>query len=123
MPLSNVNILEATFKVIIEDEEESITDANNATSGAFSHISSSQRENSNAIFTSKKLEKLEYLVNAIYSLKINDAGYELSTATASGEQGDLTSNPDTVIHTSNGILYQKLLSCRTIVGFVSGDKT
>ena len=40
---------------MIEDEEESITDYNNVTADAFSHASSSQRENSNMIFTSEKL--------------------------------------------------------------------
>ena len=75
---------------------------------------SSQRENPNAIFTSEKLEKLDELVDAFKNLKINDAGYELNTATASGAQGNCTSDPDTVTHTSNGVLDQTLLSCRTI---------
>ena len=44
-PLSNVGIQEVILKAIIEDGEESITDANNVTSDAFSHESSSQREN------------------------------------------------------------------------------
>ena len=67
----------------------------------FSHISISQRENLNAIFTSEKLEKLDNLVDAINNLKINDTGSELSTAPASVTQGDLMSDPDTVTHTRN----------------------
>ena len=46
--LSNVNIWEALLKVIIEDEEESITGYCNVTADAFSHAPSSQRENLNA---------------------------------------------------------------------------
>ena len=54
--LSNVNIWEALLKVIIEDEEESITGYCNVTADAFSYAPSSQRENLNAIFTRQKLE-------------------------------------------------------------------
>ena len=60
---------------------------------------------------------MDKLVDAINNLIINDVRYELSTATASDRRGDLTSNPDTVTHTRNIILDQKLLSCRTIVEF------
>ena len=91
---------------MIEDEQESIADDNNVTTDAFSHTSSSQRENSNTIFTSEKLEKLDNLVDAINKLKINDTGSELSTAPASVTQGDLMSDPDTVTHTRNRILDQ-----------------
>ena len=80
----------------------------------FSHASSSQRENSNVIFIIEKLEKSDKLVNAISNFTINDAGYELNTATASDAQGDITSDPDTFTQTSNVILDQNLLSCRTI---------
>ena len=41
---------------MMEYEEESRTDANNITANTSSHASSSQRENSDAIFTSDKLE-------------------------------------------------------------------
>ena len=54
--LSNMNLWEAILKFMIEDEEESLTDDNNVTSDAFSHASSSQKENSNIIFTREKLE-------------------------------------------------------------------
>ena len=54
------------------------------------------------------------LVDAINNFTINDAVYELNTATASDTQGDLPRNLDTVTHTSNVILDQKLLSFRTI---------
>ena len=42
-PLSNMNIRETILKVMREDEEESITDADNVTVDALSHASSSQR--------------------------------------------------------------------------------
>ena len=99
---------------MIEYKYESITDADNATADAFNHASSSQRENPNAIFTSKNMEKLDKLFNKINYLTINESRYELNTATVSGAQGDLTINLDTVTHTSNGISDQKLLSCWTI---------
>ena len=54
------------------------------------------------------------LVDAINNFTINDAVYELNTATASDTQGDLPRNLDTVTHTSNVILDQNLLSFRTI---------
>ena len=100
---------------MIEDEEESIKYANNITADVFSHASSSPRENLNAICTSEKLEKSDKLIEAINNLTINNAGYELNTATASYAQGNLMSNPDTVTHTSNGIFDQKLFSCWTII--------
>ena len=40
-PLSNMNMWDDILKVVMEDEEESITDANNVTADAFSHASSS----------------------------------------------------------------------------------
>ena len=70
----------------------------------FSHTSISQRENLSAIFTSEKLEKLYELIDTINNLTIKNSGYELNTVTASNTQGDLTRNPDTVTHTSNGVL-------------------
>ena len=82
-------------------------DSNNVTDDAFSHDSSSQRVNLNAVFTSEKLDKLDKLVDSIIDLTINDAIYELNTTTASDEQGDITNNPDTVNHTSNRILDKK----------------
>ena len=85
-------------------EEESISDVNNVTSDTFSHTPNTQRENANVIFTSEKLDKLDELVDAVNNLTINDAKYyESNTATASDEQGNLTSNPETVTHTSNRI--------------------
>ena len=53
-----MKILEAILKVMMDDEEESITDANNVAADVFSHASSSQRDNLDAIFTSEKLEKI-----------------------------------------------------------------
>ena len=42
-PLSSANIQEAVLEVMREDEEESITDADNVTVDVLSHTSSSQR--------------------------------------------------------------------------------
>ena len=96
-------------------EEVSITDANDVTADTFSHASSAQRENSNAIFTSENLEKLDELVDSVKNLTINNAEYyESNTATASDAQGNLTSDLETVTCTSNRIFDQKLLSFRTI---------
>ena len=66
------------------------------------------------IFTSEKLENLEELGDERNNLKIVDAEYELNTETACDAVGDLTSNSDTVTHTSNGMSDQILSSCRTI---------
>ena len=71
-PLSNEKIREAIRKVT---EEESILDANNVTADTFSHTSNTQRENSNAIFTIEKMDKLDDLADALKDLTINDAGY------------------------------------------------
>ena len=99
-------------------------DATNVTADAFSHVSSSERVNSERIFTSEKIDKSDKLVNAINNLTIKKSGYELDKATVIDTQGDPTSDPDTVTHTSNDpdtvtntsniILDQNLLSCRTI---------
>ena len=108
----------------MEDEEESITGVKNVTAYAFIHASISQVENADAIFTRENLDKLDELVNEINNLTINDAGYELNKATASDSQVGITSNPDTVAHTSSGtdtVTYTSnevqddtLLSCGTI---------
>ena len=98
----------------MEDEEESIMDANNVTADAFSHASISKRENVDPVFTCEKLDNTDELVNTIHKLIINDAVYVLNKATASDAQGDIKSDPDTVTHTSNGILDGKSLSVRAI---------
>ena len=98
---------------MIEYDYRSITDANNIIADAFSHASSSQRKNTDAIFTSDNLDKLGKLVNAINSLSINKVRYELNKETASDVQGNLTSDPDIVTHTSKRIWTTKLLSFRT----------
>ena len=67
---------------------------------------------------------MDELVEAVNNLTINDAKYyESDTSTANDSQGDLTRNPETVTHTSNGNetvthtsngnFEQKLLSNRT----------
>ena len=89
------------------------------------HISNTQRENVNAIFTSEKLDKSDELSDALKDLTISGAKYyESDTVTASGTQGDPTRNLDTVTHTSisnetvthtsNGKFEHKLLSNWTI---------
>ena len=74
-PLSNTNIQEAIVIFIMEDEEESMADAKNVIADAFSHVSSSHRENTDAIFTCEKLDISDKLVNAINNLTINDTIY------------------------------------------------
>ena len=67
------------------------------------HTSDTQRDNANTIFTSEKLDKLNDLADTLKDLAINDAKYyESYTATTSDARGDLTHNPKTVTHTSNG---------------------
>ena len=70
----------------------------------FSHASNTQIENANTIFTIEKLDKLDNLVDAVMNLTINDAKwYESNIATVIDAQRDLTRNPETVTHSSNGI--------------------
>ena len=73
-----------------EDEKILITGANNVTADTFSHESGSQRDISNAIFTSEKIEKSDKIVDAVNKLTINYTRYELNTVTASDAQGNLT---------------------------------
>ena len=95
MPLSNANIWEAIHKVI---EEESVDDANNDTPDKFSHASNTKRENTNTIFTSEKLDKLDKLVDVVKNLTTKDAEYyESNTATASNTQGNLTHNTEKLL--------------------------
>ena len=99
-PLSNSSIREEISKVM---EEESISDANNVTADTFSHTPNTQKQNTNAIFISEKLDKSDELVDEVNNLKINDAKYYKSnTAITSDAQGDLTCNPEKVTHTRNG---------------------
>ena len=91
----------------------------------FSHTSNTQRENTNAIFTSEKLDKSDKLADALNDLTINDTKYyESNTATVSDAQSNITHNMESVTHsnngnetptnTSNGNVEQKLLSNQTI---------
>ena len=74
-------------------EEESITDAKNVTADKFRHVSSAQRENENTIFTIKKLDISDKLVDAVKNLKINDTEYyESKTMTTSDVQSNLPQN-------------------------------
>ena len=69
-PLYNKNIREATGKVI---KYESIADSINVTTDTISHTSNTQSENTNAIFTSEKLDKLDNLEDSVKDLTINNA--------------------------------------------------
>ena len=99
-------------------------DSNHVNSDVFNHVSSSQRENADAILTSEKLSRSDDPVDEINNLIIMDSRYELNKVTKSDTQVDLNSNPDTVTytrngpdtvtHASNGILDEILLSCGTI---------
>ena len=50
-------------------------DANYVTWDTFSHATNTQRGNTNTIFTSEKLDKVDNLVYAVNILTINDANY------------------------------------------------
>ena len=83
-------------------EEKSISDANNITAYTFSHTFNTQRDNTNTIFTSEKLDKPDNLADALKDLTINNTGYyESDISTAGDAKGDLTHNLKTVTHTSN----------------------
>ena len=127
--LYNKNILDAIHKVIDEEELDAhyiILDAHNVTVDNFSQTSNTQRENSNAILTSEKLDKSDALAEMLKELTINDAGYYASdSANANDAICDPASDPKTVTHTSDGNkrkvtdtsnrdLQQKLLSNRTL---------
>ena len=84
-------------------DKESIFDANNVTVDTFSHTSNKQKENANAIFTSENLDKLDNLSDVLNYLTINNAEHYASNSTKAGDaKGNLTRDPKTVIHTSNG---------------------
>ena len=73
-------------------------------------MSSSLRENPNAIFASKKLDILDNTVDAVVNMTINDVGYELNIETASDAQVEFAIHPDKSTHTRNRDNHQKLLS-------------
>ena len=100
-------------------------DANNVTADTFSHTSNTQRENTNAIFTSENLDKLNELEDGLKDFTVYNTEYYLSKSTIMNDaKCDLASNPKTVnqtseekgkgTDTSNGNLKQKLLSNRTL---------
>ena len=53
-------------------DEELISDDNNITAYAFGHTSNTQRENTNAIFTSEKQDKSDILEDRLKYLTINN---------------------------------------------------
>ena len=99
------------------------------TADTFSHTPNTQRNNTKAVFTSEKLDKLRELSDALKDSTINNAKYYASNSvTASDTQGNLTRNPKTATHTnnsnetvtntSNGNFEQKLLSNRNLPAVV-----
>ena len=63
--------------------------SHNATADTISQTPSIQRENANAILTSKKLVKSDELAEMLKDLKINEAEYYVSeSANANDEKGD-----------------------------------
>ena len=83
--------------------EESISDANIVMADTFSNKSNTQKENTNSIFTSDKLDKSDKLVDAVKYLTTNESKYYVSnSANASDAQSNLTCNPKTVTNTSKG---------------------
>ena len=66
------------------------------------------------IRTSEKLENLNDLLNAVVHVTINKVAYDITAVNTSDAQVKYASDPDRIIHTSNGITHQNLLSSRTI---------
>ena len=69
----------------------------------FSNMPNTQREDANAVFTREKLDKLDKLADGLKYLTINNSVYYASNSvTVSDPKGNLTRDPKTVTHTSNG---------------------
>ena len=66
-------IFEKKIRKVIE--EESIADSKNVTVDTFSNASNTQIENSNVIFASENIDKLDMLVDSVKIFTINDAEY------------------------------------------------
>ena len=81
-PLLNGKIQETVHKFL---DEESISDANNVTADIFSHTSNTQRENTNAIFTSEKIDTLGDLTETLNDLTINDTEYYVSNSATTND--------------------------------------
>ena len=97
-PLFNDKIQEAIHKLI---EEE--FDYHNVTADTFSHTSNIQRDNTNAIFTSEKLDKSDEVAETLKDFTINDVEYYVSNSENSNDAKiEPASNPKTVNHTSDG---------------------
>ena len=104
MPLSSLNIPEAYLRVMREDEEVSIMDSTTVTADVFSNASISQRENSNVIFASEKLENSDNLVDLVANMEINNVRYDLNTATASDAQVEFVRYPEKLLTPATEIL-------------------
>ena len=80
-----------------------MSDDNNVTADTFSHISNTQRENANAIFTSTKIDKSDVMSDTLKDLTINEAGCYVSySETENDTKCDPASNPKTVTQTIDG---------------------
>ena len=94
-PLLNDKIRESIHKFI----EEKL-DAHNVTAYTFSHTSNTQRQNTNGILKSEKLDKSDELAETLKYLKINNAEYYVSNSVNTNDgKSDPASNPKTVTHT------------------------
>ena len=98
VPLFNEKIQEAIHKVIVEEE----SDAHNVTADNFSQTPNTQRDNSNSILTSEKLDKLEEMTETLKDLTINNAEYYVSDSENVNDTKDNpASDTKTVTHTSD----------------------
>ena len=65
-----------------------VSDGNNITVDTFNHTSNKLRQNTNAIFTSEKLDKLDELADTLKYLTINDDEcYVSDSVTANDTKG------------------------------------
>ena len=84
------------------DAYNKTSDDHNLTVGTFSQAPNTQRDNTNAILKSEKLDKLYALEETLKDLKINNAGYYVSySANANGAKGDPASALKTVSNNSD----------------------
>ena len=127
-PLYNEKIQQAISKVIAEEEADARNinlDAQNVTMNNFCHspvTTNTQRENTNTILTSERINYLDVLAETLRGLTINNAGYY--HLYKNDAEADPASNPKVATHTSdeknkvtdttNENLQQKLLINRTL---------
>ena len=106
VPFSNKNIRKAIHKVIAEEETDGRNinlDAHNVTADNLRQTlvtPNMQGDNKNAILTSKRLNNSDALAETLKGLTINNARYYESDD--NDAKGDPASDPEVVIHTSDG---------------------